>query len=41
MLDELLRRVQGYQPQQLTLASDFPEAAVLVPSRAVMSPNWC
>ena len=31
MLDELLRRVQGYQPQQLTLASDFPEAAVLVP----------
>ena len=31
MLDELLRRVQGHQPQQLILASDFPEAAVLVP----------
>lgn len=31
MLDELLRRVQGYQPQNLLTSVVLPEAAVLVP----------
>lgn len=31
MLDELLRRVQGYQAQALPAGLNFPEAAVLVP----------